>query len=72
MVDLSGFAGNPPGVVAVDLPASWVVASVDCNGSYRFPDPVGLGRAFDQSWAVLASAGQSHEGNAEWWFAGVG
>ena len=70
MVDLSGFAGDPPGVVAVDLPASWLVASVDCIGSYRFPDPVGPGKAFDQSWAVLAAAGQSHEGTAERWLAG--
>jgi hypothetical protein len=50
--DRSGFAGAP----AVDLPASWVVASIASTGSSRLPDLVVLERAFDLALAALASA----------------
>jgi len=66
VVDLSESAGDP----AVDLLASWVVASIARTGSCQLPDPVGLGRAFDPAWAVLGSAGQIHAGTAERWFDG--
>ena len=57
-------AGQSWFVIDVDLPASRVVESIVRTGSYRLPDSVGYGRAFDQS-AVLASADQIHAGIAE-------
>ena len=66
VVGLSDSAGDP----AVDLPASWVVASIARTGSCQSPDPIGLGRTFDQAWAVLESAGQIHAGTAERCFVG--
>ena len=57
-------AGQSWFVIDVDLPASRVVESIVRTGSYRLPDSLDYGRAFDQS-AVLASADRIHAGIAE-------